>query len=181
MTPLSACVQAGHGSAYITLESRQPEQWNLKEAPSYWHLRVFSTKRRSMKFLTIQFRFHEVSEPNTTPGVILSAGTQRSPVVWTLCRICAHTLTPVNTTMREDWGLIMTGRCLRYWQVWWRWWLHIKAESELMLADKLLAHHMPTCYSSSYCMPVTSRLARLSQLWHCASPSVSQVIIGPEL
>lgn len=38
-----------------------------------------------MKFLTIQFTFHEVSEPNTTRGIILSAGTQRSPVVWTQC------------------------------------------------------------------------------------------------
>lgn len=66
MTPLSACVQAGHDSAYIILESKQPEHRNLKEAPSYWHLLVFSTNRGAMKFLTIQFMFHEVSEPNTT-------------------------------------------------------------------------------------------------------------------
>lgn len=31
MTPLSACVQPGHGSAYITLESKQPERRNIKE------------------------------------------------------------------------------------------------------------------------------------------------------
>lgn len=98
MTPLSACVQAGHDSAYITLESRQPEHWNLKEAPSYWHLLLFSTNRGSMKFLTIQFMFHEVSEPNTTQGILLSAGTQRSPVVRMLCTNSRrpHTNTHMN-------------------------------------------------------------------------------------
>lgn len=98
MTPLSACVQAGHDSAYITLESRQPEHWNLKEAPSYWHLLIFSTNCGSMKFLTIQFTFHEVSEPNTTRNNTVSRDTKVTCCVDIMRKLCLlHTHTWVNT------------------------------------------------------------------------------------
>lgn len=126
-------------------------------------------------------------------GIILSAGTQRSPVVWTLYAYSlnySHTSTHIYLNKHNHvrglyCGLIMTGRCLWCWQVWWSWLLSTEAVSLLTLPDTLLAHHyfyhMLTCYGSSYCMLVTSRLGCWSKVWHCASPSVSQVIIGLEL
>lgn len=189
MTLLSACVQAGHDSAYITLELRQPRHWNLKEAP-HRQLLVFSTSCGSMKFLTIQFLFHEVSEPNMTRGILLSAGTQRSPVVWMLCTnpvSPTQTHTWINTIAGEDWldydwqvPEVLTGRM-------------VLTITPYFKVACLSEHHPTHCWLtriSHICWPVvaqvTARLshriwASCSELWHCASPSVSQVIIGLEL
>lgn len=51
-----------------------------------------------MKFLTIQFTFHEVSEPNTTQGIILSEGdTKVTCCVDIMRQLChPHTNTHVN-------------------------------------------------------------------------------------
>lgn len=62
-------------------------------------------------------------------GVILSAVTQ-----WVTCCVdIIHRLSQLYTwidwTVGKDCGLIMTGRCLRSWQVWWSWLLCIKASS----------------------------------------------------
>lgn len=60
-------------------------------------------------------------------AIILSAGTQRSSVVWTLCTNSVsytrthtkkHTHTQRKTAMCKDCGLIVIGRCLRCWQLW---------------------------------------------------------------
>ncbi len=48
-------------------------------------------------------------------------------IIHKLCQLDTHTHTWINTIMREDCGLIMIGRCLRCWQVWWSWLLRIKA------------------------------------------------------
>lgn len=123
MTPLSACVHAGHVSAYITLELRQTEHWNLKEVPSYWHLLVFSNNRGSMKFLTIQFMFHEVSANTHSQTQHKEYYCQQGRKGHLLCGCYvwtpSATHTWINTIMWEDCGLITIGRCLRCWQVWW--------------------------------------------------------------
>lgn len=172
MTPLSACVQAGHDSAYITLELRQPEHWNLKEAPSHQHLLVLSTSCGSVKFLPIQFLFHEVSEPNMTRGILLSAGTQRSPVV----RDAVHKLCQpdTNTHMnkhRGGGGLWLDSD----WQV-------SEALTGMMVLTitpyfkvACLSEHHPThCWLtriSHICWPVVAQVAaRLShRIWVCCS------------
>lgn len=188
MTPLSACVQAGHDPAYINLELRQPEHWNFKEASSCWHLLVFCTNRGSMKFLTIQFMFHEVSEANTAQGILLSAGSQRSSVVRVLpTNSVSYTQTHVSKQSfgREGAWLWLAGvwgvdRCdaADYYSSFW------SSKPQLTPPDTLLAHHnsdhMLACYGSTYCMLVTSHLGRWSEVWHCTSPSASQVIIGLE-
>lgn len=170
MTPRSACVQAGHDSAYITLELRQPEHWNLKEAPSHRHLLVFSTSCGSMKFLTIQFWFHEVSEPNV--GNITVSGATKV----TCCVDAVHKPCQPDTNTHMNKHPHRGGLWLDYdWQV-----------SEVLAGMMLLTitpyfkvaclseRHPTHCWLtriSHICRPVVAQVtARLShRIWVCCS------------
>ena len=164
MTPLPACVQAGHGSAYITLESRQPEQWNSKDAPSHWHLLVFSTNH----FLTDpHLRFRRCQSQAQHRNNTVSRETQRG---W---RHPCKTHTYMDTITWQD--LIVIGRLSEALTGMMELTItHQGCKSGLIPPDTLLSHrhfnHMLTpLRATSYYMLVTSFLLLIQAPTLCVS------------